>query len=653
MKHRSALAIMAATLAAFFMPPSQLAPATWAAEHLIVADGPRAGMKWDPSLTPQLVPVLDALADGSPWNTVVLRKSAQIGATGIGIAWVGSIIALAPCKALVIFPTISAVQDYNREKLGPTINGTPELSRRVRDQTSRQAKGSTALAKVFPGGSVVLTGANSTVDLRSKTVKKQHRDEIDDWPMDLDGQGDPEAMADARLIAFHATGDYMVFKSSTPTIKGRSRIDQAFEKGDQRYWNVSCPHCGLEQKLEFGGEGVAHGLKFNRVPPHNAHYVCRSGCVIEHHEKAAMVKGGRFIAENPEGLYPSFHIDSLTSRLTTWDKIAEVFLDAKDNPTKLKAFVNLWLGQSWEERGEAPEWKLLLQRRETYPKGVLPVGALLITLTVDVQGNGLFYEVIGWGAEKQSWSIDAGFLPGDTADPDGLVWRMLTELYERRYPDAYGNSWQADATGVDAGFNTEAVKAWVRGRPRAFALKGMPGWYLPPLGTPSKVDVTFDGKKRSRGALLWPVGTWPLKAEFYALLRKDPPYDGAEAYPSGFVHLGEHNDERYCRQLVAETLKDRESRGRVIKEWVPTGDNHFHDCRIYGMALFDHLGGNRFTADNWKALAAHRGVKPERQIDLFSTAAAVAAPKAAAAPQPASGARPKQAGRRVRSSGIA
>jgi phage terminase large subunit GpA-like protein len=454
------------------------------------------------------------------------------------------------------------------------------------------------------------------------------------------------------LIAFHATGDYMVFKSSTPTIKGRSRIDQAFEKGDQRYWNVTCPQCGLEQKLEFGGEDTAHGLKFNRQPPYNAHYVCRSGCVIEHHQKAALVQAGRFVAENEAGLYPSFHLDALTSRLTTWDKIAEAFLEAKDNPTKLKAFVNLWLGQSWEERGEAPEWKLLLQRREAYPKGVLPVGALLITLTVDVQGNGLFYEVIGWGADKQSWSIDAGFLPGDTADPDGLVWRMLSELYERRYPDAYGNAWQADATGVDAGFNTEAVKAWVRGRPRAFALKGQPGWYLPPLGTPAKVDVTFGGKKRSRGALIWPVGTWPLKAEFYALLRKDPPYDGAEAYPSGFVHLAEHNDERYCRQLVAETLKDRESRGRVVKEWVAMGDNHFHDCRIYGMALFDHLGGNRFTADNWRALAVHRGVKPERQIDLFSVAATLPAPKPAASSQPATGAAAKSAGRRVRSSGI-
>jgi phage terminase large subunit GpA-like protein len=159
----------------------------------------------------------------------------------------------------------------------------------------------------------------------------------------------------------------------------------------------------------------------------------------------------------------------------------------------------------------------------------------------------------------------------------------------------------------------------VRGRPKAKALKGMPGWYLPPLGTPAKVDVTFRGKKRKRGALIWPVGTWSLKAEFYALLRKEPPTDGAEAYPSGFVHMADHNDERYCRQVVAETLKERESRGRIVKEWVATGDNHFHDCRIYNMALMIHLAGN-WTDDQWRQLAQQRGVKPVSQRELFTVA---------------------------------
>lgn len=641
-RHPSALALVAGALASIFQPPLVVTPSAWAERHLVVADGPRAGGGWDPKLTPQMVPILDALAAGSPWNKVALRKSSQVGATVLGIGWMGTVIAMSPARAMIIFPTVESVREYSREKLSPSIEQSPELRRRVRGAVSRSNRGSTSMSKSFAGGSITLTGANSGADLRSKTVKYQHRDEVDGWPLEIEGEGDPEELADARFIAFHATGDYMAFVSSTPTIKGASRIDAAYEAGDQRNWYVKCPHCGFEQKLVFGGKDVAHGLKFNEKPPYEAHYVCKgSGCIIAHAEKPAMVRAGRYVAENPEGQYPSFHVDAVSSLLTTWDKIAEKFMVAKDNPSKLRVFVNTWLGESWEERGDAPEWKLLLKRQEQYPRGTIPVGALLFTLGVDVQGNGLFYEVVGWGADRQSWSIDAGFLEGDTGDPDNLVWQQLTTLAERRYPDAYGNVWPVDLIGVDAGFNTDAVKNWVRRHPKAKALKGEPGWYRPAIGTPAKTDVTYKGKKRKKGALIWPVGTWALKAEFYAFLRKDQPDDGAEIYPSGYVHIAQHNDERWCRQVVAENLKERESKGRKIKEWVANGDNHFHDCRIYAMALMVHEAGY-WTEDQWKLLAQQRGVRERPQGDLFAKPVAAApaqtaeqAPAPAVAPAPA------------------
>lgn len=620
-KFKSALAIVAGALAAAISPPAVEKPAAWSAENLVVADGPLAGQKWSADLTPQLPEILDALEWGQPHNTVGFRKSAQVGATGIGIAWIAWIIDVAPAKGMTIFPTTTSVQEYNREKLQPTIDETPSLKKKVRSQTSRSSQGSTALSKRYPGGSLVLTGANSTADLRSKTVKFQHRDEIDDWPWDLDGQGDPEEMADARLIAFHATGDYMVFKSSTPTIKGESRIDDVYDAGDQRNWNVKCPHCGGEQKLEFGGKDSKHGLKFNTEPPYDAHYVCRhSGCIIEHHEKPAMIRGGRWVAEKPnEGRYPSFHLDAISSLLTTWDKVAEAFLRAKDKPTKLKGFVNLWLGQSWEERGEAPDWKKLMLRREAFDRRRIPAGGLFHTLAVDVQEKGLFYEVVSWGREGRSWSIDADFIPGDdTADTSDRCWKALTETAERLYPDAYGNRWPVDMIGVDSGFNTKAVYAWCRGRPNAMALKGQPGWYHPPIGTPSDVAVDFKGKKRKGKMQVWPVGTWPLKSELYAELRKEGKRDGEEIDPPGYTYFSSFHDEGFFKQLTAEHLKPRQVRGRMIKEWVASGANHFHDCRIYGKALAERLGLSVMTDEDWQQLQDERTrVVPGTQGDLL------------------------------------
>lgn len=613
MLHRPTSEIIADALAQAIRPPERISLSDWCARNLIVADGPLSGHPWDPDLTPQLCEVLDCLSLDHPCTTVVLRKSAQVGATQIGIGWMLAMIALAPTKAMIIFPTLTSVQDYNREKLQPTIDATAAVRRLVYGQKSRSSAGSTSMVKRFPGGSIILTGANSSVDLRSKTVQIQHRDEIDDWPHDLEGQGDPEEMADARMIAFHALGRYKVFKSSTPTIRGISRIDAAFEKGDQRYWMVRCPHCGHEQRLVFGA-GQEHGLKFSHKPPHNAHYVCAgNGCIIEHHEKAELVRGGRWVATNPDGLYPSFHLDALSSLLTTWDKIAEAWVAAKDNPQKLKGFVNLWLGESWEERGEAPEWQQLMARREEWPRNAKPADALLITMAIDVQQDGLFYEVVGWGRDKQSWVLDCGFLPGATADPRAEVWQRLTEIADRRYGDPWGRTWAADVIGVDAGYNTEAVFSWVQRRPNALALKGMPGWFRPALGTPAKMQVSRSGRRR-RGKMVWPVGTWPLKSEFYALLRKPGRHAGEEDDPPGYCHFGMWCDERYFKQLTAECLRERESKGRIVKEWVAGGDNHFHDCRIYNMALWSYLGGDRMTDDQWAAIIKQRGAPAEDDL---------------------------------------
>lgn len=616
--------IVSRSLSSALAPDPVVLPSEWARENLIVADGPLANEKWNPSLTPQLVEILDCLSFEHPCNRISVRKSHQVGFTEVLKCCAANIAVNSPCRAMIVFPTINTVQDFNREKLQPTIEATPVLRNRLKDHKSRSSGGSTALSKRFPGGSIVLTGANSAADLRSKTVKVALCDEIDEWPLDLDGQGDPMEMVDARQTSFHAIGEYKKLEGSTPTIKGSSQIDDAFEEGDQRHFHVVCPHCDEEQTLEFGGKDFRHGLKFNKTSPYKAHYVCKhNGCVIEHHHKRKMVQSGRWIALKPGlGRHPSFHLDTLTSLLTTWDKIAEKFIKAKGKVRKLKAFVNLWLGESWEEKGDAPEWKNLLLRRENYPARTLPIGALLITAAVDVQQDGLFYEVLAHGQSGKTWSIDVGFLTGTTADKDGEVWKKLTALYDRRYPDAYGNTWPIDLIGVDSGFNTTAVYAWVRRYPKAMALKGQGGWGHAAIATSaSDVDVTWKGKKKRRGLKVWHVGTWSLKAELYADLRKEGRRDGQEVDPDGFCYFSDNlHDEAYFKQLTAEILKEVEVKGRIRREWVALGPNHYHDCRVYNMALAERLHVSSMSDADWINLAAIRTKPPEGgQGDLLES----------------------------------
>ena len=50
--------------------------------------------------------------------------------------------------------------------------------------------------------------------------------------------------------------------TSTPTVKGASRIESAFEQSDQRRYHVPCPHCGEPMDLfgRGGGDLVAEQL---------------------------------------------------------------------------------------------------------------------------------------------------------------------------------------------------------------------------------------------------------------------------------------------------------------------------------------------------------------------------------------------------------
>lgn len=608
--HPNALVLVASALASILAPPALVMPSAWAAQNLVVPDGPKAGQKWDPKLTPYIVEPLDALAPDSGVNKVVVRKSTQSGFTLLGIAFVGHSIDTDPCRMMVVQPTDSALTEFISEKLGVAIENSPTLRRKVRGQTSRSGKGSTAYTKRYPGGSLTLAIATSTADLRSKTVKKVFKDEASEYPPDLDEQGSPHAMIEARYESFLRTGDWKELDVSTPVLKGECYIDAEFEKGDQRYWHIACPGCSSPVRFEFD----RRFFRFNDAYPYEAHYVTPCcGSVIEGHEKYALVQGsphGWIATEPGPGKHRSYHFDAMSSVLVPWEKIAERFLLAGDDPAKLKAFYNLTLGQAYEMKGDAPDHQRLMERRGDFVRGHIPARGLILVAAADVQMRGIYVEVLAIGIDLQSWVVDATFLDGDTSDPNGGAFLKLASFYERSYPDAFGGRRRVDAFGVDSGFRSNVVYTWTRARPGTFALDGRDGWSKPPIGTPSLVDIDFDGKKIRQGATIWPVGTWSLKASFYSHLAKPGIAAGAEIDPPGYCHFGTWLDEVYFQQITAEYLGDEKYKGRTRKRWKPLSgrENHFLDCRIYNMALADYLGASRMTADDWALLAKERGV---------------------------------------------
>ncbi|WP_316168947.1 MULTISPECIES: phage terminase large subunit family protein [unclassified Bradyrhizobium] len=613
-KH-TALDVIARALDALLRPAALITPSQWGTK-LTVPDGPRAGEKWDPSFTPYIVEPLDNMGDASPVNKQSIKKSAQTGFSMMAIVGVGHSIDCDPAGGIMLVqPTQDALDKFIRDKFNPTVENTPALKAKVAPQVARSGEGSTAYNKRYPGGSLAMVIANSTAALRSITKKRRIKDEASEYPADLDGQGSPHAMIAARGISFLASGDWKETNISTPTIKGACYIDEEFQKGDQRFWHVPCPGCSEKFVFRFGPS-----FRFNDAFPYAAHYVAPCcGSIIEGHQKNELVRKGEWIALAPApGKDRSYHFDALSSPMVPWDHIAKEWIDAQANPSLLKAFYNLTLGEAYEIKGDAPDHKRLMERREDYRKGHIPPRGLMLVGAADVQMRGIYVEIVAFAPNRESWVVYADVLEGDTTDANAGAFLKLADLYRREWPDAFGNKRQVDAFGVDTGFRSHVVYHWCSSRHLAYALDGRDGWTAPPLGTGAIKDIDLDGNKVGI-VKLWPVGTWSLKAHWYEDLRREGRTAGHEVDPPGFCHFGMWLDEVYFKQVTAEYLAEKTVRGRKTKAWEVRGnqDNHFLDCRVYNYALAEHLGLSSMTAEEWKLLARERAPTIE-QGDLFA-----------------------------------
>lgn len=656
-------AAFALAFAAAIVPAPPVVVSAWAEENRVVSaesGSPYPG-PWRGELVPHLAEVQDCMSFTHPCESVTVVASAQSAKSEAGVNFIGASIDRAPCPILVVLPTLDEATKYNKVKLQPTIDATPALNAKVLPPNSRDEQSSTAFFKRFRGGFLAVTGANASSGLQMISARALVAEEIAEYPAEAGERGDPLEQAEQRLNAWQARGVKKAYISA-PGVKGACRITVKWDASDQRRYYVPCPHCDAYQTLEWSPDRDRGALRWrSAAAPHGAYYVCAAnGCIIEHHEKTAMVDRGVWIKTYPEdpakpdefrpafieadaieawrargsaGRQPGFHWWQAVVKFVPWDSIVAKWFASKDSPRTLKTFWQQVLGLAWEEQGDAPDYDRLFERRENFAWRQVPVGALYLTAAADVQEDRIEWDVYAWDAGFASWRIDGGIVEGKTDDP--ATWKKLDDVLARRYPDAHGREWEIDAFGVDAGFRSQRVYEWARRHAtagRVWALDGRPGWKLPPLGTPSKRDVDFNGRKI--GAVqLWPVGTWDMKSELYAALRKtiEGPDEATGAWPVGAAHFNQDCDKDFFKQVTAEFLVDRPLRGGIVeKVWDRNRaqPNERHDTAVYARALARHMTAG-MTPDAYAALAARRGAPPEGvQRDL----AALWAPGIAAAP---------------------
>ncbi|WP_180355424.1 terminase gpA endonuclease subunit, partial [Pseudomonas shirazica] len=74
----------------------------------------------------------------------------------------------------------------------------------------------------------------------------------------------------------------------------------------------------------------------------------------------------------------------------------------------MQVFYNTRLAEVWDSAIEQTKAEVLQARalQEDYVLGTLPVGALALTASVDVQANRLEMMVMAWGAGMERWIVD-------------------------------------------------------------------------------------------------------------------------------------------------------------------------------------------------------------------------------------------------------
>jgi phage terminase large subunit GpA-like protein len=489
---------------------------------------------------------------------------------------------------MMVQPTDDMVKKVSKGRIDTLIESCPELTARVATKKSRSGE-NTIEQKNFTGGTLYMAGANSAVGLRSVPIRYLILDETDAYPEDLDGEGSPIDLAIARTRTF---ANKKVFIISTPTITGMSAIEREYNETDQNYYHVPCPHCGEKQRLIF------ENLKWEEGEPQTARYVCvHCGAFIEERYKTQMLTNGEWIPNAPERTsldVIGFHLNSLYSPYgwQSWRDIATEFVKCKENPNRLKTFVNTTLGETWKEKGEAPPFKNLYNRRENYSINTLLPEVCFITSGVDVQKDRLELEIVGWCADKRSYSIDYRVLEGDTAAP--AVWEALAAVLQERFVRDNGVELPIRIMAVDTGYNTSHVHSFCRkyGASRAIPIKGQDNMQAA-FSPPQTVDVTQSGKRIGR-LRQWNIGVSFLKAELYSWLQLEKDADGVP--PPCYCHFPQY-DEHYFRGLTAEEHVKKIVKGYSRYYWQKIYDrNEPLDCRIYARAAASIIGIDRFPA---------------------------------------------------------
>ena len=557
-------------LSKIIMPPPKLTISQWSERYRVISsEEASAPGPWRCDFVPYTVGMMDAISDPMV-EKVVIMTGAQMGKTSVLLNTIGYHIHLDAAPVMVVMPTVTMGESFSTKRLSPMIRDSPVLKQIMPDEKSRSSQ-NTILEKAWQGGYIVIAGGNSTASLKSRPVRILLYDELDEIKNDLNDQGDPVRLAEVRTTGFP---NRKIVHTSTPTVKGQSRIEISYNESTQGKWCHCCPDCSEYSQF------IWRRLNFELVKvqcPYCEKYFSR--------REWEAAGEGKWIEDNPGHAVKGFSVNALDAGTLTWEQLITEWLEAerltkRGDYSQLKTFLNVRACELWEERGEVVESHFLQSRREYYGDGVdLPDGVCVLTMGVDTQDNRICYEIVGWGLGFESWGIEYAEIFGDPRR--GEVWNQLDIVLSRTFSYKNGKRLQVLRAGIDTGGHmTMQVYSYCKARQSrgVYALKGQGGERLP-LTRPSK-------DYREKGLFI--VGIDGVKADTLSWLKIEQPGDGYCHFPKQSDDIASNGyDANYFEMLTAEKRVFEQVKGgfgKYVWKKAPGARNEAFDCRNYARA---------------------------------------------------------------------
>jgi phage terminase large subunit GpA-like protein len=621
------------------MPDPNMTVDAWSDRYMIIPkeSGANESGKYRTSRTPHARAVMQALSDSHWCKTVALMGASQMLKTQVGLNWFCSTIHQSPANFLWILPT-GKLAKRTSARVGKTIDAVPEVRERVAAPRARD-KMNTLDTKEYIGGALHIVTAGAAANLSEIPARRVLFDEVDRAENNVNGEGDPVALAKARQTSFER--NRKSYFPSSPTVTGQSIIENLFLQGTRQEALAECVHCDHEQPLVF------ERLQLDDAG--QAAYPCIA-CgefMYESDKNRMFAKGLWSEGVAGDGETVSFTINAMFAPYgwLTWAALLREYRAARakldeGSEELMITFYNTRLARCWERKKEQTKASELQARAESYKLGTVPKGGLILVCTVDTQPDRLEAKVTAWGEGMEVFIVDYQVLPGSPSEQD--VWdRLDNEVLLAHYPHAGGRQLPISATFIDSGgANTHDVYNFTRTRQHrhVYAIKGESRYGKPVLAAkPSLVDVNWQGKHVPHGAKLWLIGTDTAK-DYLAARYHLASGPGAIHFPSGLTI-------EYYEQLTAEYCITVYKRGRKVRVWEKKKNdrNEAGDLMVYALACAHYLGLHKKSAAQWKQVREF--VDPDTR-DLFqeppaAADAETADTQTAASPAPASPTQPR------------